>query len=130
MKKQEDCPFCNPDSERELLLETVTTYAIFDKFPVSNGHTLVIPKKHCADYFDLSTEAQTACWAMVNLAKVLVENKFNPDGFNIGINVNETAGQTIPHVHIHLIPRYKGDVINPEGGIRGVIPSKAIYKNL
>lgn len=128
MKNQGDCPFCNPDSERELLLESAFAYAMLDKFPVSNGHTLIIPKKHCANYFDLSIEEQTNCWNMVNNAKELVENKLKPDGFNIGINVNESAGQTINHVHIHLIPRYKGDVINPEGGVRGVIPSKAIYK--
>lgn len=128
MKNQEVCPFCYPEPERELLLENESTYAMLDKFPVSNGHTLIIPKKHYANYFELTYEEQTACWVMVNKVKVIIAKKFNPDGFNIGINVNETAGQTIPHVHIHLIPRYKGDVINPEGGIRGVIPSKAIYK--
>ena len=128
MKNQEVCPFCYPEPESELLLENESTYAILDKFPVSNGHTLIIPQKHCANYFELNYEEQKACWSMVNKTQEIITKKFNPDGFNIGINVNETAGQTIPHVHIHLIPRYKGDVLNPEGGIRVVIPSKAIYK--
>ena len=122
-----DCPFCNPDSERELLLESATSFAIFDKFPVSNGHTLIIPKKHCSDYFLLSFKEQSACWFMLNKAREILKKKFNPDGFNIGININESAGQTVAHVHIHLIPRYIGDVIEPRGGIRGVIPEKKNY---
>jgi diadenosine tetraphosphate (Ap4A) HIT family hydrolase len=121
------CPFCSPDTERVLLLESATAYAIFDKFPVSEGHTLIIPKKHCSDYFELSFKEQSACWFMLNKAKEILKKKFNPDGFNVGININETAGQTVPHVHIHLIPRYKGDVIEPRGGVRGVIPSKKNY---
>ncbi len=122
-----DCPFCNPDSERELLLETATAYAILDKFPVSNGHTLILPKKHCADYFELSFKEQSACWFMLNAAKDLLTKKWNPNGFNVGMNVNEVAGQTVSHVHIHLIPRYTGDVAEPRGGIRGVIPEKKQY---
>lgn len=125
--KNEACPFCNPDAQRELILESATAYAIFDKFPVSNGHTLIIPKKHCADYFDLSFKEQSACWFMLNKVKGVLKKTFNPDGFNVGINVNESAGQTVPHVHIHLIPRYKGDVVNPRGGVRGVIPERRNY---
>jgi len=117
-----DCPFCNPDSETELLLESATAYAIFDKFPVSNGHTLIIPKKHCSDYFELSFKEQSACWFMLNKAKEILTKEFSPDGFNVGININEVVGQSVPHVHIHLIPRFKGDVKEPRGGVRGVIP--------
>jgi diadenosine tetraphosphate (Ap4A) HIT family hydrolase len=124
---QLDCPFCNPDAERELILESATAYAIFDKFPVNNGHTLIIPKKHCSDYFELSFKEQAACWYMLNKAKEILIQKFNPDGFNIGVNINESAGQTVPHVHIHLIPRYNGDVKEPRGGVRGVIPEKKNY---
>jgi diadenosine tetraphosphate (Ap4A) HIT family hydrolase len=124
---QLDCPFCNPDAERELILESATAYAIFDKFPVNNGHTLIIPKKHCSDYFELSFKEQAACWYMLNKAKEILIQKFNPDGFNIGVNINESAGQTVPHVHIHLIPRYNGDVKEPRGGVRGVIPEKQKY---
>jgi diadenosine tetraphosphate (Ap4A) HIT family hydrolase len=121
------CPFCNPESERELLLESATAYAILDKFPVSNGHTLIIPKKHCADYFELSFREQSACWFMLNKAKDVLMKKWNPDGFNVGINIQEAAGQTVSHVHIHLIPRYKGDLAEPRGGVRGVIPEKKSY---
>ena len=127
-KDNTDCPFCNPDSQRELILESATAYAMFDKFPVSNGHILIIPKKHCPDYFQLTFKEQSACWFMLNKAKETLIKTFQPDGFNIGINVCEAAGQTVPHVHIHLIPRYSGDVKEPEGGVRGVIPEKKNYK--
>ena len=126
-RKNTDCPFCNPEPERELILESATAYAIYDKFPVSNGHALIIPKRHCADYFQLSFKEQSACWFILNKTKEILMKEFSPDGFNIGININESAGQTIPHVHIHLIPRYSGDVEIPEGGVRGVIPEKQIY---
>jgi len=119
-----DCPFCNPDSNRELIVESATAYAIYDKFPVSDGHALIIPKKHCPDYFDLTFKEQAACIFMLNKVKEIVSEKFNPDGFNIGINVGEKAGQTVNHVHIHLIPRYDADVEDPRGGVRGVIPNK------
>lgn len=123
------CPFCNPESGIEIIIENDIAYAMYDKFPVCNGHTLLIPKRHCADYFELTREEQATCWRMVNELKNFLKDKFHPDGFNIGINVNEAAGQTIPHVHIHLIPRYKGDVEQPEGGVRGVIPEKRMYKS-
>lgn len=122
-----ECPFCNPDSERTLIVESATAYAIYDKYPVSEGHSLIIPKRHCADYFELSFKEQAACMFMLNKVKEIVASAFNPDGFNIGINVGGEAGQTVNHVHIHLIPRYKGDVIDPRGGVRGVIPDKQKY---
>jgi diadenosine tetraphosphate (Ap4A) HIT family hydrolase len=122
-----NCPFCNPDSNSELILESATAYAIFDKFPVNQGHALIIPKKHISDYFQLTFKEQSACWFMLNAVKDIIIEKFHPDGFNIGINVQEAAGQTISHVHIHLIPRYKGDVLEPRGGVRSVIPEKRDY---
>ncbi|HOC20141.1 MAG TPA: bifunctional class I SAM-dependent methyltransferase/HIT family protein [Anaerolineae bacterium] len=121
------CPFCAPDAERELLTESATTYAIFDKFPVSPGHTLIIPKKHVADYFDLSTHTKTACWLIADRVKMLLTERLHPDGFNVGFNIGLAAGQTIPHVHIHVIPRYAGDVENPTGGVRHVIAGKGDY---
>ncbi len=126
-RKNADCPFCNPEPERELILESATAYAIYDKFPVNEGHALIIPKRHCADYFSLSFKEQSACWFVLNKTKKIIFNEYHPDGFNVGININKEAGQTISHVHIHLIPRYKGDVENPEGGVRGVIPEKQKY---
>jgi diadenosine tetraphosphate (Ap4A) HIT family hydrolase len=122
-----NCPFCNPTADREILLESESVIAIYDKFPVNEGHALIIPKRHVASYFDLPVAEQTACWALVNQVKEIVAKQYNPAGFNIGINVGETAGQTVHHVHIHLIPRYEGDVDDPRGGVRGVIPSKQKY---
>lgn len=122
-----NCLFCNPDSNSELIVESATAYSIFDKYPVSNGHSLIIPKKHCSNYFDLSFKEQSACVFMLNKVKEIVSREFIPDGFNIGINVGDSAGQTISHAHIHLIPRYNGDVTNPRGGIRHIIPGKGYY---
>lgn len=124
-----DCPFCHLEANREIILETSTVYSIFDKYPVSTGHALIIPKRHCADYFDLTKEEQRDCWEMVNELEILLMEKYHPDGYNIGVNINEAAGQTVPHVHIHLIPRYMGDVDEPEGGVRGVISGKQKYCN-
>lgn len=121
------CPFCNPETERELIVESATAYAMFDKFPVSNGHALIIPKRHCNDYFDLTFKEQSACVFMLNSVEQIIMKRFNPDGINIGINIGEAAGQTVSHVHIHLIPRYTNDVNDPRGGVRGVIPEKKIY---
>ncbi len=121
------CPFCNPDSERELIVESATAYSVFDKFPVSEGHALIIPKRHCDNYFDLTFKEQSACIFMLNTVRQIIQKTFNPDGFNVGINIKEAAGQTIPHAHIHLIPRYQGDVQQPKGGVRGVIPGRQEY---
>ena len=120
-------PFLAGDETRELLVETATAFAFYDKFPVSDGHALVVPKRLVSNYFDLTLKEQTACWIVVNKVKAILQEKYNPDGFNVGININEAAGQTIWHAHIHVIPRYKDDVENPRGGVRGVIPSKKVY---
>ena len=121
------CPFCKLNSKVELVSETATAVAFFDGYPVSKGHTLIIPKRHAANYFDLSDEEQQDLWHMVNHCKTILEKRFHPDGFNVGINVNQAAGQSVFHVHIHLIPRYKGDVENPKGGVRGVIKDRQTY---
>jgi len=126
-KGADGCPFCNPEVERELLAESATAFAIHDKFPVNEGHTLIIPKRHVTSYFELTFKEQSACWFMLDFIRPILEKRYKPDGFNIGINVGETAGQTIPHVHIHLIPRYEGDVNEPKGGVRGVIPERKLY---
>lgn len=123
----EECPFCNLDPTREIIAESPLTFAIYDKFPVNRGHTLIIPKRHCSSYFELTDVEQESCWQMVNEVKSKIAEKYSPDGFNIGVNVNKAAGQTISHVHIHLIPRFKGDVSQPEGGVRGVIPERRMY---
>lgn len=120
-------PFFTDDQPRDLIYESATTFAFFDKYPVSLGHTLIVPKRLISNYFDLTIKEQMACWMLVNKVKTFLQARFNPDGFNIGINILEAAGQTIPHCHIHVIPRYNGDVEQPRGGIRRVIPEKQNY---
>ncbi|MBM3454019.1 MAG: HIT family protein [Bacteroidetes bacterium] len=127
MNQTVPCPFCTLPSNRAMIAKSVMAYAIFDKFPVSKGHALVIPARHCANYFDLTLEEQTDCLVLLNEVKAILQKQFNPDGFNVGINIHAAAGQTVPHAHIHLIPRYQGDVQQPRGGVRGVIPGKQSY---
>jgi diadenosine tetraphosphate (Ap4A) HIT family hydrolase len=120
------CPFCALPAERILLLAD-EALVIRDAFPVSPGHTLVIPRRHIGSFFEL-TDAERAC--MVELlakAKAELDLSFQPDGFNIGINDGAAAGQTVPHLHLHLIPRYRGDAPDPRGGVRWVLPAKAKY---
>lgn len=121
-----ECVFCVP-AAAVFLCESATAYAILDKFPVVPGHALIIPKRHQPDYFSLTEREQRACWIMVNEVKTMLEREYSCSDFNIGINVGKTAGQTVPHAHIHLIPRKKGDVKNPVGGIRNVIEGMGDY---
>lgn len=121
------CPFCKAESDREIIASSSLSVAFFDGFPVSPGHALIIPKRHVSSFFDLSKEEQQDLLNLAERVKRIVEERYHPDGYNIGINVGEAAGQSIFHVHMHLIPRYKGDVPNPRGGVRGVIPSKQNY---
>ena len=121
-----NCIFCDIEHER-VLAENELCFAIRDRFPVSDGHTLIIPKRHVSNYFDLTDDEVMAMQAMMKAQKEQLDTELSPDGYNIGINVSEAAGQTVFHVHMHLIPRYKGDVENPRGGVRGVIPSKQKY---
>lgn len=127
LKDSIQCPFCAPFIDRSILAENKLAFAIFDKFPVNAGHALIIPKRHVANYFGLSPDEKAACWQLLDEVKRLLDADFQPQGYNIGVNVGETAGQTVMHVHLHLIPRYDGDVENPRGGVRGVIPGKQQY---
>ena len=117
-------PFFEGSKVRELIVESAMAFSFYDKYPVSLGHTLIVPKRLLANYFELTVKEQMACWLMVNKVKEILTERFVPDGFNVGINVNEAAGQTMFHVHIHVIPRYVGDVEKPRGGVRGVIGEK------
>ena len=121
------CLFCNIPKER-IIDENELAYVIEDNFPVTEKHILVIPKRHTSSYFELKEEEVIACDSLLekNKDRILITDSL-VSGFNIGINIGEDAGQTIFHCHIHLIPRRKGDVINPKGGVRGVIPSKQSY---
>lgn len=121
-----NCPFCNLAPER-IIDSNAFGVAIRDGFPVSPGHTLVIPKKHIGSWFAISIEEQLGLLDLLAKAKVVLEEELNPDGYNIGINDGPEAGQTVPHLHMHLIPRYKGDIGDPRGGVRWIIPEKAKY---
>ncbi|ABD68944.1 histidine triad (HIT) protein [Rhodoferax ferrireducens T118] len=120
------CPFCTlPDSR--IVEENEHAILILDGFPVSPGHSLVIPKRHVASFFEITDIERAALFKLLDRAKDLVSNVHQPDGYNIGINDGAAAGQTVPHLHIHLIPRYDGDLVDPRGGVRWVIPDKADY---
>ena len=103
-------------------------YSARDTYAVSPGHSVVIPKRHVASFFDLTPDEVIACMELIKEEKRLIDAEFKPDGYNIGVNVGPAAGQSIYHVHIHIIPRYQGDVENPQGGVRHVIPKKAYYR--
>ena len=121
-----NCVFCGISRER-MIAENDMCFAMYDDFPVSKGHVLIIPKRHVADYFCLTEDEVMAIQTIMRELKLKLDAEFSPDGYNVGINVNEAAGQTVFHVHVHLIPRYKGDVENPKGGVRGVIPDRQKY---
>ena len=120
------CPFCTLPIAR-IRGENEHALWIRDGYPVSPGHSLVIPRRHIGSFFEVTAEERTAMLALVDEAKAAAEVEFRPDGFNIGINDGPAAGQTVPHLHIHLIPRYAGDLQDPRGGVRWVIPAKADY---
>jgi len=120
------CPFCSIPRERFILSNT-RGIAIRDGFPVSPGHTLIIPTRHVGSYFDLVEGERDALLELLEEAKRGLDKELQPDGYNIGINDGPVAGQTVPHLHVHLIPRYLGDQVDPRGGVRWVIPEKADY---
>ena len=122
------CLFCNPN-ESGIAQENELAYASYDTYPVSDYHCLIIPKRHVIDYFELSNEEVIACNDLIKTIKEEILNKDNRvKAFNIGTNVGKIAGQSIMHCHIHLIPRREGDVENPQGGVRSVIPKNQHYK--
>ena len=120
------CPFCNPDSD-EIVARNNLCYARRDRYPVNKGHLLVIPFRHTLDFFSMTAEEKQAVLALVDECKVVIEENFKPAGYNIGFNVGVAAGQTVMHCHCHVIPRYVGDVKEPRGGVRGVVPGKRGY---
>ena len=126
-KKATTCIFCNKAS-RIVISENDLAYATYDGYPVTELHTLIIPKRHVRTYFDLTIEERNACHQLIVESKESVETQDSSiTGFNIGTNNGESAGQTIFHCHIHLIPRRDDDTENPKGGVRGVIPNKQGY---
>jgi len=120
------CPFCTIAPEK-IVDQNTHTRTIRDTLPVSPGHTLILPKRHIASIFEATKDEVAALWDALQRARTQLLKEFSPDGFNIGINDGLAAGQTILHLHIHLIPRYKGDMPDPRGGIRWIFPDKAVY---
>jgi diadenosine tetraphosphate (Ap4A) HIT family hydrolase len=121
-----DCPFCRLPPTR-ILVENAHAVAVGDAFPVSPGHTLVIPKRHSARFMELTLDEITAIYDLLCRMKDHLDNSLKPAGYNIGMNVGEAAGQTVMHLHVHLIPRFVGDVTDPQGGIRNIIPGRGRY---
>ncbi|WP_069790335.1 HIT domain-containing protein [Cyanobacterium sp. IPPAS B-1200] len=123
-ERKEYCIFCNPYSKLELITESSFSYAIKDGYPLTKGHSLIIPKIHGSNYFDLPVEYQKNCWQMVNNVQQILKKEYNPDGFNVGFNVNKAGGQKVMHSHIHIIPRYEKDNQKSNKGIRSIISER------
>lgn len=121
-----DCVFC-PKSGMELLCENELAKAFYDNYPVNEGHTLVVPKRHIATYFEASSDELIAINDLIFEVKKIIDQEFRPDGYNVGVNIGEAGGQTIFHLHVHVIPRYLGDVENPKGGVRRIKKSVVPY---
>jgi diadenosine tetraphosphate (Ap4A) HIT family hydrolase len=124
-EKMEPCPFCRKIELREFTIETEFAIALLDAFPLSPGHILIVPRRHESDFFKLTEVEEFAVWRVVRDVRNDIENRLAPQGYNVGINIGFAAGQTVEHAHVHLIPRYRGDVDDPRGGIRWMIPKKA-----
>ena len=120
------CPFCPPPPIR-VFHESPLIVCLWDAFPVSPGHALLIPRRHIETWFDATEEEQRALTAAITLARAEIEKRHRPDGYNVGMNLGAAAGQTVPHLHLHVIPRYAGDVADPRGGVRWVVPGRADY---
>jgi diadenosine tetraphosphate (Ap4A) HIT family hydrolase len=120
------CPFC-PPREHEVLETHPLAVAIRDSYPLTRGHSLVIPRRHVSSFFELTTDERLAILELLDRSKVMLDSEYAPDAYNIGINDGAAAGQTVMHLHVHLIPRYKGDADDPRGGVRWIFPAKAAY---
>ena len=127
--ENKDCIFCDSEQmESRIVLDIRHWFMIMDNFPVNNGHALIILKRHCSDIFNLTLQEWKELQYFIDHTKEYLDEEFDPDGYNVGVNCGETAGQTVFHLHIHLIPRYKNDVENPRGGIRNFKKSLVPYE--
>ena len=120
------CPFCRADRGRTAWSSPLAS-ALWDLYPVSLGHALVVPRRHAASWNELTADEKAALTVGVDAVRALIDERYRPDAYNVGFNDGEAAGQTILHFHVHVIPRYQGDVLDPRGGIRWVMPDKAAY---
>jgi len=121
-----NCPFCNLPTNR-IIYHNDYAIMIEDAYPVSPGHCLIIPKRHVGSWFNTSTTEQTSILQLLAEGKIRQDKNYHPESYNIGINDGQASGQTVPHLHVHLIPRYLGDQVDPRGGVRWIIPEKAKY---
>lgn len=121
-----ESPFANPDPSEQVLANDLC-YARWDNYPATKGHMLVVPFREFASYFDASAAERAAIWALVDEVRRYLDALYRPDGYNLGINVGEAAGQTVFHMHVHVIPRYRGDADDPRGGVRGAVPGQQHY---
>lgn len=126
MDNETQCPFCVLSAGR-IEAENEAAVWIFDGYPVSPGHSLIIPKRHVGSFFETTASEQLAILSLLGHARASIGHSHKPDGYNIGINDGSAAGQTVPHLHLHLIPRYAGDCADPRGGVRWIFPQKADY---
>ena len=122
------CPFCGPPRDH-ILAECDVAMALWDTHPVSPGHVLIVPRRHVASWFESTANEREAMLHLADDAHRIVGKRHSPDAFNLGINDGAAAGQSVPHLHLHLIPRYRGDVSDPRGGVRWIIPNRAEYWN-
>jgi len=124
------CPFCEivgKDPSSRIIGQNDLAFVVRDGFPISEGHTLIIPKRHIASFFEITNKERDALFELLDSAKKILDKELKPDAYNIGVNDGAVAGQTVAHLHIHLIPRYQGDVGDPRGGVRWIMPNKAKY---
>ncbi|WP_323807522.1 HIT family protein [Marinobacter antarcticus] len=126
MMTSKECPFCNLPSER-IIHESIDGFVIRDGYPISPGHTLIIPKEHYSDFFCMPGNIRQDLMSLIDTAKTRLDVELEPNGYNVGINNGPAAGQTVPHLHIHLIPRFEGDQNDPRGGVRWIFPERARY---
>jgi diadenosine tetraphosphate (Ap4A) HIT family hydrolase len=124
---QTGCPFCQPLPPERILVASDSFVAFLDGFPISRGHTLVAPKRHVVSLFNLPEPEYLELWGLVAEVRKQLAKEFHAAAFNIGVNDGADAGQTVGHAHVHVIPRYVGDVPDPRGGVRWIIPAKAKY---
>lgn len=126
MKMNGACPFCSLSGD-DVVGGNAFHSLIRDRFPVSPGHSLIIPKRHVASLFELTAVEFSALHELLHLAREQLDAQYQPAGYNVGVNVGAAAGQTVFHLHVHVIPRYAGDCEDPRGGVRWVLPGKAVY---
>jgi diadenosine tetraphosphate (Ap4A) HIT family hydrolase len=121
------CPFCQFILTERPIAQRGTFFAKYDSYPVSPGHVLLIPRRHVDTLFELDPTEREDLFDLLLEVRGMLESEYSPDGFNVGVNIGHAAGQTVMHLHIHVIPRYLGDIDHPEGGVRAVIPHLAKY---